>query len=86
MSVQILEPYEHEWTFSFGDWKFGVEELSADFLRVTGFPPTSVHVGPTSFDTSFSAYEVVGIGVVGALLLVAAVALVITRGRSGNTT
>jgi hypothetical protein len=86
MSIEILERFEHEWTVSFGAWKVGIEQLSNDFLPVTGFRRTSIYVGVTFFDTNFTAYEVVGVVSLGAVLFVALVALVRAKVRRSRNT
>ena len=86
MSVVIIEVYKHEWTVSVGDWKFGVEELQDYILRLTSGASTTVHIGPTSFETNLSAYQVLGIATIGSLILLAVVAFVVSRAGRGSTT
>ena len=80
--------YKHDWTVHVNGYAFGIDQFDSYISERLDFDltePTSIHLGLTSVRTSFSAYQVLGIGV-GALLLVAVVALVITRvGRPGKT-
>jgi hypothetical protein len=75
------------WSVAVGSWKFGIRELDASGLDKWLYPKhsTLVYLGPTYVTTDFTPYHVVGIGVIGVLLLVAAVALVISRVGRGKT-
>ncbi|HEY3965367.1 MAG TPA: hypothetical protein VGM05_12500 [Planctomycetaceae bacterium] len=78
---------QHDWSLSIGSWSFGITETPDDFIELAksfGFieKKTTVHLGPASFQTSLSAYQVLGLGIVGTVLLAALVAAVITRHRS----
>jgi hypothetical protein len=80
--------YTHKWTVFVWDRMWGVDELeplSADAIGQS-VQPTRVWLGVTAFDTNLTAFDVLGIGVIGALLLVAAVAWVITKVGRGKTT
>jgi len=75
---------KHNWSVSVGGWRFGILEPypNADEWVPR---PTEIHLGPTSFGTNLAAFEVLGIAAIGVLLLVAGVALVISRAGRNKT-
>jgi hypothetical protein len=75
----------HDWTLGIGEWTFGINEVDLSGARAEDFGPrTNVYVGPTQFSTTFSAYEVLLVGVLSLLILVPAVFHTVARivGRS----
>jgi hypothetical protein len=65
-----------------GDCEIGIRETNYGNFAIHNpdlFKPTTVHLGQTTFDTHFSAYECLGITALTGVLLMAAVAFVIAR-------
>jgi len=61
-------------------WTFGISEVEFSGAPPEEFSPrTTVYVGTSQFSTSFSAYEVAAVGVLAALVLVAAVSYAVAR-------
>lgn len=86
----------HDWSVPIGSWRFGICELDPEIIELerliigaenaTQFGGrTEVHLGPICFNSHVFAYEVLGIGVVCALLPVAFVTSVVARrGHCGS--
>ena len=73
-------PFAHDWTVGIGEWTFGINEVDLSGARAEDFGPrTNVYVGPTRFSMTFSAYEVVLVGVLSILILVPAVFHAVAR-------
>jgi hypothetical protein len=86
-------PIIHDWTLITGARKFGITEKDKDFGELFTesphiFLPTKIFLGKTTVSTNLSAYEIVSIGAIAVICLIAAVAFVIAkvgRRRTGET-
>jgi len=69
---------EHDWTFNWGSWDFGVEQYlvttagssASGSVGLVEYPQTTIYVGPVHFNTSLPATAVVALTFSGALLAV----------------
>src|SRR5262245_43176642 len=78
--VDVSVPLVHDWTVGLGTWTFGINEMDLSGTRLKDLgPSTTVYFGPTRFSTTFSAYEIVLVGVLSALVLVPAVFHAVAR-------
>lgn len=86
----------HNWSTSASAWQFGICEWHPSVIELSKnvthgekmkspMQRTELLLGPASFKTDLSAYQVLGLGVFGTVLLVALVAFVSSRVKSGKT-
>jgi hypothetical protein len=79
MSIVIpLDEAVHDWAIRIGTWEFGVREYELDLGSRAPAGPTFIFIGPKSYETTLSAWTVVGIGAA-SLLVAIALTFVVTK-------
>jgi hypothetical protein len=89
LATSCHQPFEYDWSLAWGRWQIGITEFHSGVIEFydskdAPISLTTIWLGPTSIETNLSAFQALGLGVIGALAVCALVAAVITRHRSGQ--